>query len=446
MKRYGSAGFFAPDRRTAWPVLMLLLLWMFPGSPVQGQKNARPARIASLTIDNGTIYTITQTAAAYTFDSARYTVFIPDHAGPLRGVYVHQHGCTMEGRGVATAYDIQYQAFAKKWGLAVVGPDLYSAKGNCHDWRNATSGSGEALIKSLKEIGDASGHSELAIAPWLLWGHSGGGYWALSMLRDYPQRIMAIFGYSPAFEPAEYPAAALKVPVLMRHAGPQGDACCWQTSQREFHKLRSAGGYAAIAFTPYQNHNYSFVRYMSIPFYESVLNQRLQEGRHGYKDMRDMDPSLAWLGDTASLNIYPAALYPGNKLAAAWLPDSLVAAKWREYVITGTVIDRTPPPPPYGLRIKRRHNVTVELSWKADADIESGISHFNIYKDDRPIGRFPSTGSYQQFDTNGDDAYPLRVPELRTDVTLLAADSSMISVSAVNHFGLESVRAAVPRP
>ncbi|MFT4019394.1 MAG: alpha/beta hydrolase [Agriterribacter sp.] len=396
-------------------------------------------------VANGTIYVILQKSNRYTFDSARYTIFIPANTPELQSVFVHQHGCTMEGRGSATAYDVQYQAFAKKWKLAVVGADLYSAKGNCHDWRNAESGSGESLIKSLQEIGTQSGHPELATLPWLLLGHSGGGYWALSMLRMYPERILGIFGYSPAFEPGAYPKAALKVPVMMRHAGPVGDACCWQTSIKEFHKLRSAGGYTSIAYTPYQNHNFSYVRYIAIPFFEAVMKQRLSvSAGPSYTAMRNMDSTKAWLGDTVSYNIYKAAAYPGNKLSAAWLPDSITATKWREYVITGTVIDRTPPPAPYGVQIRRRHNVTIELTWKADADIESGISHFNIYKDNQLIGRFPNAGFYQQFNTNGDDAYPLQLPALRTDVTLLWNDTGKISVSTVNHFGLESERTTIP--
>jgi pimeloyl-ACP methyl ester carboxylesterase len=395
-------------------------------------------------VANGKIYVITQKDIAYTFDSARYAVFIPDAVEDIQAVLVHQHGCTMEGRGISTAYDIQYQAFAKKWKLAIVGPDLYAAKGNCHDWMNPESGSGPALIKSLEDIGKISGHPELADAPWLLWGHSGGGYWVLSMLRKYPERLLGVFAYSPAFEPGDYPAAALKVPVMMRHAGPVGDACCWQTSLKEFGKLRSAGGLASIAFTPYQSHNYGYARYMAIPFFESVLSQRLPAGNNkGYKAMRNMDTSKAWLGDTSVYNIYKAKVYSGDKMHAAWLPDAATAAIWREYVITGTVIDRTPPPAPYDLHIHRRHNVTVELSWKADADIESGISHFNIYKDNQLIGRFPSSGEYQQFDTNGDDAYPLFLPEMRTDITLLWNDPGKISVSTVNHFGLESAKTVI---
>lgn len=396
-------------------------------------------------VANGRIYVITQISKHYTFDSARYTVFIPDGVERLQAVYVHQHGCTMEGRGASSAYDLQYQAFAKRWQLAIVGTDLYSAKGNCHDWRNPESGSGPALIKTLQEIGEISGHPEQAELPWLLWGHSGGGYWALSMLRQYPERILAVFGYSPAFEPGPYPGAAYKVPVMMRHAGPEGDAFCWQTSVKEFSKLRSAGGYSSIAYTPYQNHNYSYVRYMTIPFFEAVMRQRLPvKPGYGYAHMRQMDPSRAWLGDTATYNIYRDHAYPGDKMSAAWFPDSATAARWREYVITGTVIDRTPPPAPYDVQIKRRHSTAVALAWKADADTESGIDHFNIYKGGQLIGRFPASGSYQQFDTNGDDTYPLLPPALQTDITLQHQDTGKLSVTTVNHFGLESPKAVQP--
>ena len=257
---------------------------------------------------------------------------------------------------------------------------------------------------------------------------------------------MAVFSYSPGLEPdLDYPKAAQKIPIMIRHAGPQGDACCWQTALHTFHQLRKPGGYAAIAYTAHQNHNFSYVRYLSIPFYESVLSQRLPYGKNkGYKYMREMDNAKTWLGDTTSYNIYKANAYPKDKKNASWLADSSIAVKWREYVITGTIIDRTPPPAPYSIRISRRHNVSVSVTWKADADIESGISHFNIYKDNQLVGRFPLSGSYQQFDTNGDDAYPLVLPPLQADVTLLWNDPGKIYISTVNHFGLESARMTNP--
>ena len=392
-------------------------------------------------LSNGTVYSITLTNAAYLFDSARYSLFIPHGLTHIRGVLVHQHGCTMEGRGVSTVYDVQYQAFAKKWGLAVVGPDLYSEKGNCLNWINPESGSAEALIKALEETGKASGHPELGDAPWLLWGHSGGGYWTLAMLRDYPERTIAVFAYSPAFDPTwDYPEKAYQVPLMIRHAGIEGDALadCWATAIHTFGKLRKGGGYASIAYTPYQNHNYSFVRYMAIPFYEAALAQRLPE--RGATVLREMDTSKAWLGDTLMINTYKASGYKGNTAALCWLPDSTTAAKWKEYVITGTVADRTPPPPPYDLHRTVKNNWTVELTWKADADIESGIKQFKIFKGGHLIALFPASGDYQRFDTNGDDAFPVTtLPELKLELTGIAVDDEKLSICTVNHFLLESV-------
>ncbi|MCF3108732.1 hypothetical protein LL912_08075 [Niabella sp. CC-SYL272] len=415
-------------------VLMLLSLI------APAQKKVLPAfRVQQ--VPNGKIYSIVQTDPHYTFDSARYTIFIPDSMPSLNGVFIHQHGCTMEGTGAAAAYDLQYQAFAKKWHLAIVGPDLYSAKGNCHNWRDVASGSGTALIKALDDIGTVSGNRRLVTLPWLLWGHSGGGYWALSMLQRYPERILAVFGYSPAFDPGAYPPAAFKVPVMLRHAGPEGDTCCWQTSIKEFGKLRSRGGYAGIAYTPRQTHNYSYVRYMAIPFYEAVMQQRLpSEQGAPYTAMQPVDDSKAWLADTMHYNLYPAATYPGASLCAAWLPDAATAAKWREYVLTGTVIDQTPPPPPYSLQRTRKPHGRAMVTWKADADIESGISHFNIYRNNVLIARLPSTGSFQQFDTNGDNAEPLVLPEMKQELAYPENDPGRIAVSTVNHFGLESER------
>jgi pimeloyl-ACP methyl ester carboxylesterase len=397
--------------------------------------------IRTETVAGGKIYIITQISTSYKIDSARYGVFIPDGIDTIQGVFIHQHGCTMEGRGLSTAHDLQYQAFAKKWKLAIIGPDLY-AKANCHDWKDPSSGSAAALFKTLEDIGMLTGHKELLDAPWLLWGHSGGGYWSQAMMTAYPERVLALFSYSPGLKPEwEYNSKTSKIPIMIRHAGPEGDACCWLTALKTFHQLRQLGSYVSIAYTSYQNHNYSYVRYMAIPFFEAALLQRLPKGKNtSYKSMGAMDATKAWLAETATLNIYPAATYPKNKLNASWFPDSLTAAKWREYVITGTIVDRTPPPAPFALQMNRRHNVTVSVSWKADADIESGISHFNIYRDNQFIARFPSSGAYQSFDTNGDDAYPITLPPLQTDITLLWNDAAKISISTVNHFGMESVR------
>jgi pimeloyl-ACP methyl ester carboxylesterase len=390
-------------------------------------------------VPGGRVYSFTKTASSYSFDRAEYAVFIPENVDKIRGVFVHQHGCTMEGVGASTAYDIQYQALAKKWGLALVAPDLYAAVGNCDRWRDTESGSADALFRVLQEAGVSSGHPELASAPLLLWGHSGGGYWTLSMLKNYPERLMAVFAYSPAFRPVwSYPAAAFKVPVMIRHAG-QNDAntppiSCWATAAQTFIRLRQSGAYAGIAKTATQNHNFSYVRYMAIPFYEAVLAQRLSAS-----GMQDMNESVAWLGDTLTCQIYKASTYVGNVQKMCWLPDEYTAGKWKEYVTTGTVVDVTLPPPPYSAKREQKSQTVASLAWKANADIESGIGYFKIYKNGQYLVRFPSSGEYQTFVTNGDNAVPGKtLPAMQTEVN--AGESDRLTISTVNRFSLESIQ------
>lgn len=427
-------------------ILLGFLLPVIVSSVSIAQTKTKSA-IRKKEIPNGVVYTISISSQQYKFDSAQYAVFIPSGVKNIQGIFIHQHGCLMEGRGASTAYDLQYQSFAKKWQLAIVGPDLYSAKLNCHAWKDPASGSAAALLQALKEIGLLSECRNLVEAPWLLWGHSGGGYWSQAMLAAFPERVMALFSYSPGLNASfDYPVKALKVPVMIRYAGEEGDACCWKAALTSFQQLRNKGGFAGIARNTFQNHNFSFVRYLAIPFFESVLQQRLpiKQGA-GYASMRAIDSTFSWFGDTTSVNIYKANEYGGKTLAVSWFPDSLTAVKWREFVITGTIVDRTPPPAPYELKLYRLHNLTVELSWKADADIESGISHFNIYKDNHFIARFPTSGTYQQFDTNGDDAYPVIPLPLKMEISLHRNDTSKISVATVNQFGLESGRTTITK-
>jgi pimeloyl-ACP methyl ester carboxylesterase len=391
---------------------------------------------------NGKVYQVSLSGELYPFEHADYGVFIPNGVRRISGVLIHQHGCGMERFGITIPYDIQYQSFAKKWSLAIVEPVLY---GDCNRWRDPESGSGIALLEALKKVASLSGHEELNAVPWLLWGHSGGGYWTLAMMKNYPERILAVFSYSPAFDPKwPYPVAAARIPLLIRYAG--NNDCilngtdCRGTALNAFNKLRKMNAPVSIAKNSGQNHNFSYVRYMAIPFFESALSQRLLRKTSG--KMKDLDPSKSWFGDTTTLQVFKVGSFPGNKESLCLFSDSMSALKWKEFVSTGTIADQTPPSSPYDLQVKCE-NDSIKLIWKADADIESGIKYFKIFKNEEFISRFPESGSFQTFDTNGDNAIPVKVPEMKYTVMLKDRKKLVISIRTVNHFDLESEDAKI---
>ena len=123
-----------------------------------------------------------------------YTIWIPKDVKSLRGVIVHQHGCG-EGScksGLTGAYDLHWQALARKHDCALAGSVLRAAgKGRLPDVVRSAQRLRAAFQKCLVDLGAKSGHPELAKVPWALWGHSGGGHWAGGMVLLHPERVAA---------------------------------------------------------------------------------------------------------------------------------------------------------------------------------------------------------------------------------------------------------------
>src|SRR5258706_3509459 len=149
-----------------------------------------------------------------------YTLWIPEGVAKIRSVIVHQHGCGSGAcKGGATgASDLHWQALARKWDCALLGPSYQQDdKQECRLWCNPRNGSEKAFLKALADLAAKSGYPEVDTAPWCLWGHSGGGTWASIMQTLHPDRIVAIWlrsGTAMTQANPETPAAAYEIPVV----------------------------------------------------------------------------------------------------------------------------------------------------------------------------------------------------------------------------------------
>ena len=108
-----------------------------------------------------------------------YTLWIPDGVQRLRGIVVHQHGAgtTASREGATAAYDLHWQALAKKWDCALLGPSYHVlhdkndiTPGGSELWFDPRRGSQRAFLKALDDLAAKSGHPELKAVPWALWG------------------------------------------------------------------------------------------------------------------------------------------------------------------------------------------------------------------------------------------------------------------------------------
>ena len=394
---------------------------------------------------------------------ANYTLWIPPGVKSLRGVIVHQHGCG-EGScksGLTGAFDLHWQALAKRHDCALLAP-VYEQpeKADCQMWCDPRNGSDAAFQKALADLGANSGHPELAKVPWALWGHSGGGHWAGGMVLLHPERVVAAWLRSgvPLLEAKPerstskayaLPDAALGVPIMCNLGTKEGFtdrtnrfSGVWPANESFFKQVRGKGGLIGVAVDPLTAHECGNQRYLAIPWLDACLSARLPSKIGA--PLKPMSAKGTWLAplpvvDADVVLPVPSAKFTEAKEKSVWLPNKSIAQAWAKYVKDTIVRDVTPPPAPANLRINGN-----ELTWDAEADVESGLAHFIIERDGKFLATVPERGRnsfgrpiFQNLQYSDTPTQPL-VPMRFTDATSQAGKAHRYRVIAVNTAGLKS--------
>lgn len=388
----------------------------------------------------------------------QYTVWIPPGVKTLRGVMVHQHGCG-EGScksGQTGAFDLHWQALAKRHDCALLSPSYEQPeKADCQMWCDPRNGSDAAFQKALADLGRASGHPELTTAPWALWGHSGGGHWAGGMTLLHPERVVAVWLRSgvplltanpdrPTIKPHVISAGSLGVPILCNPGTKEGVtvkegrfASVWPANEAFFTAMRAKGALIGVAVDPLTAHECGNQRYLAIPWLDACLSARLP--KQPGDPLRPMPTEGSWLADLLATKALPAAQFKGDPTKAVWLPNEKVAKAWMQYVTDTKVTDTTPPPAPTAPVVKGN-----ELTWTAEADLESGLAHFLIERDGQVIATVPKDAKnpfgrpiFQGLQYSDTPAAPL-VLMWFTDPTAQSGKKHSYRIIAVNTQGLKS--------
>ena len=117
-----------------------------------------------------------------------------------------------------------------------------------------------------------------------------------------------------------------------------------------------------FAADPRTGHECGDSRYLSIRYFDFWLRHRLPNSGNTLRAISDADVS-EWNSEMAPLQ--------------------------QEFIQTGAVSDTTPPPAPSHVRCKRLDNGSVEITWTATADFESGLSGFVILRNDEELASLP---------------------------------------------------------
>ncbi|MDB6033021.1 MAG: hypothetical protein JWM16_3359 [Verrucomicrobiales bacterium] len=390
---------------------------------------------------------------------AEFHVWIPPGVIRVKALIVHQHGCGegAEESGETAALDLHWRALADKHDAALLSPHFRAGTNNCRLWCDPRNGSDASFLRALTDLGKKTGHPELDSVPWCLWGHSGGGFWASLMLEKHPERIVAIFCRSgsalPAWEKGEipkpiYPADAYTIPFILNPGIKERvDArfnSAWEGSLKLFEAFRAKGAPVAFAPDPFSGHDCRNSRLLAIPFFDACLRERISPMR---ERLLVLDTAAGFLGDWQNGSTRSAL---GSKNELSWLPDGVTARAYSEYVKYGVTTDRTPPrkAPVLSSALIDSDLRQAMVRWTAEADLESGIRQFVVYRDGRAIAKVPEkmddkTGFPQFQSITFHDTPPKDALEMfYVDKNVSEGENPSYAVRMINGVGLESPKSA----
>ncbi|VAX38550.1 hypothetical protein MNBD_PLANCTO02-1209 [hydrothermal vent metagenome] len=418
--------------------------------------------------NSGLLYNVTVTPRKQDANGkARYRLWIPEGVKTVRAIIVRQHGCGKGARkfGLNHANDLQWQALARKWDCALLGSQLWAPKEVCSTWYIPQDGSERAFLTAIKQLAKTSQHAELQDVPWAIWGHSGGAVWTMNMVYRHPEKIIAAFPRSGGLIPAsgKFPRsqppqpdsnpAAYRVPVMFCYGEKENQPGkrfygAVTSTHSVFDPARKKKALWSVAEHPGVSHDNGNSRLLAIRFFDAMLAKRLPSSSQKEKSsLQSLDFNKGWLGDSKTKKIYPVAKFQGDQSGLSWLPNKTTALAWQELVTKGTLSDSTPPAAPRKVtQTKQSHG--IKLHWQAEADIESGIHEFRIYRNKKLIGtvkghehrRWNPQSHFHSWNYSDQpifDKLPLPVMQY-IDTSKEQSMKAKYSVTTVNQAGLES--------
>lgn len=391
-----------------------------------------------------------------------FTLWVPGGVEKIRGVIVHQHGAgtTASKEGSTAAYDLHWQALARKWDCALLGPAYHVSNeaidltsGGSELWFDPRLGSEKTFLTALREFSVKSGHPEISVVPWVLWGHSGGGIWADVMACLHPDRVIAMwlrsgsaamFRTKPEFIQPKIPEAVYEIPFMCNPGVKEKNNLPGIGTLATFKEYRAKGAPVGFAEDPRTGHECGDSRYLAIPYLDACLAIRLPDKNSNDQKLKFVNKKDGWLASLTTDKIMPAKEFGEEVSQAVWLPNEVLANAWEEYISSGVVNDLTPPPAPLDVKILVDENKDIDIKWNSEADFESGIRCFIVLRDgkklaqvpENPVGKFgrPLFQSMTYHDTPDQP-----VPEMHfVDKSSNAKESHSYSIVTVNSVGLKS--------
>jgi poly(3-hydroxybutyrate) depolymerase len=268
----------------------------------------------------------TKLPPGHNFDQAQFRLWIPAGLQSVKAILVLVPGSNGDGRDqVETKL---WRDLAEEQGLALVG--LYMTDKMHEDmfiehYIDVASGSGDAFLKALDQLGQMSGHPEIARAPLLLWGMSAGGEFNYEFALWRPDRVAAfVVNKGGIYYSALASTEARQVPGLF-FIGTE-DLDFRNDIVRGIYSInRYAHALWALIEQAGVGHRVAGSDIIAAAFYREVLEQRLTP-----RGLSSMKIDNGFFCDPKTVSCLPAFGAEALREPVSWLATEALTEVWLE--------------------------------------------------------------------------------------------------------------------
>jgi poly(3-hydroxybutyrate) depolymerase len=269
------------------------------------------------------------------YDKAKFRLWYSEDCKDIKGIIVLVPGSNGDGRDLVN--DLLWQELARKYNFAVVGcyfTDFQHEEMNTEKYCNVKEGSGQALLDAISHLAKKSGHTEMANAPLLLWGHSAGGQFNYEFVCWKPERVIAFVVNKGGFY---YSALASKqtrnVPGIF-FTGQKDMESRKYIVKGIFTMNRRIGAFWTFAEEPEAGHEIGQTQNLSKIFFDEIIPLRIQNSNISDRSsiLHPIPVNSGLIGDINAREYKPFSNVQESDTLNVWLPDTLFAEAWKSFI------------------------------------------------------------------------------------------------------------------
>lgn len=257
------------------------------------------------------------------FEIASFRARVPKTENKIRAVLVIVPGYNGDGRNAVN--DSVWQEFAGNNNLAIVACYFKDREGSENFYREASKGSGQALLDAIQKIAKKMKRPEIKNVPLILYGQSAGGQFNYEFACWKPERVLTfVVNKGGFYHTAMAPLTTRKIPAIFFIG--ENDLYYRNDILKGIYSMnRKLGAIWTLIVEKNTKHEFKASNGLAIKYFESIIPLRMTPS----SELRDISGDEYYLGDWDTKTVEQYKGEPKTNSLTVWLPDSEFAKIWK---------------------------------------------------------------------------------------------------------------------